>query len=171
MRVFILAGGLLLLRFPPRSLSASVPDALRLLQLAYFLFRLVFLPVVCLLPSPLSLRCVLSCSVLSFFLLPAFIVASCMCGFFSSLSFLGVFRCVGSPASGLSLRGVRLYVLFLFGASEFMFSVGVVLFLPVRISGDILYPVVLSGIFRCFFRLLVSLVCFLRLLFLLHMPY
>ena len=41
---------------------------------------------------------------------------------------------------------------------------GVGLLLPLSIPGDILYKVVLSGVFHCFFRLLVSFICFLRLL-------
>ena len=50
---------------------------------------------------------------------------------------------------------------FLFGSSGFVFSAS-----SVRISGDILYLVVLSGVFCCFIRLLVSFMCFLRLLLL-----
>ena len=75
----------------------------------HFLFHLVFFPVVCLLPSPLLPHCVSSCSVLSFFFFPAFMVASCSCGFFSSFSFLDVcsdriltcrIKSICSPAKG-----------------------------------------------------------------------
>ena len=116
------------------------------------LFRLALFPLGCLLPFLLLYACI-SSPVVSSFLLPTCLVVPWAGGVSSSLSFLGVSAALVTLLYGCLFGGVRL------GR-----RCGWLVHSSVRIRGVFFLSSVLHRVFLCFFCLLVSFVCFLRLL-------
>ena len=91
-----------------------------------------------------------------------------MFGVFSSLSFLGVSATLVTLLQGCLSGYVGLFVSISLRFLRVHFFCsrrgGRIVASSVRILGAILYPVMLSGVFHSFFRLLVSFVCFFFLL-------
>ena len=134
--------------------SVSVPHALRLLWLFPFSSCLL----TCRLSSSFAFAQLYFGWFCCLFLLVARVYGSFLCGRCLLLPpLLGCFRCVGNPASGLSARLCSFMRVFFSSAPlEFLFSAAVEvggLFIPLfAFRGYFLYPVMISRVFRCFFR-------------------